>query len=551
MGEPHWQVRHRRRRHEETETSYAAPSHGTTEPGRRVESGRDVAEGRDSAGTGSGSRRSRADEAARGRAAYPGGQNDWREHTQSWEAEPDTSSWVRDPDTGQWSRAEDDPRIQAWRREAARREATGDETRLTGRQEAASGPGTADTGRETPRGPEPDDDWRTPPRGGSGFSGRARTYYHDGPGVVPRSMVPYGDDSGPDDADDSFRGDGQRRVADEPRVSGRRRAMPDRGYDEGPVGPDVWGRDPESPPRRQNRKLGLGGGRPSWLLGEPSAEPRQDPQVGLGEGRPSWSLEGPSAEPRQDPQVGLGEGRPSWSLDEPSPEGRQRLEPGGWRLGERAPGAGYRESGGGDWRRGLADQSDLVETESRRFRTSDFTPFRSSGAAAVPPSSNLSMTSTSLIPPVRERESLLRSRPGSGFQTPSGSYERRPVTGAYPTVRRSDLLDPEDEEDDQETGGPLAAVGYTVIWYGVPVVLFMVYMLVVSTTGSSQTRGLDTLASAAPQFGVSLVLSIAVAVGLRKVSTSWKAISVGLAAAVVGGGLATVLSSAITGNSLS
>jgi hypothetical protein len=67
----------------------------------------------------------------------------------------------------------------------------------------------------------------------------------------------------------------------------------------------------------------------------------------------------------------------------------------------------------------------------------------------------------------------------------------------------------------------------------------------------SQSHALDTASKAAPQFGVSLVLSMLVAVGIRWVSSSWKAISVGLAAAVVGGGLATVLSSAITGNSLS
>jgi hypothetical protein len=62
---------------------------------------------------------------------------------------------------------------------------------------------------------------------------------------------------------------------------------------------------------------------------------------------------------------------------------------------------------------------------------------------------------------------------------------------------------------------------------------------------------LSTLANAAPQFGLSLVLSMLVAVGLRWASGSWKAASVGLAAAVVGGGLATVLTSAVTGNSLS
>jgi hypothetical protein len=160
------------------------------------------------------------------------------------------------------------------------------------------------------------------------------------------------------------------------------------------------------------------------------------------------------------------------------------------------------------------------------------------------------MTSTSLISPVREKESLLRpQRSGGALQSPSGSYERRPVTGSYPTIRKNDLLDPDDEEEDEDTGGPLAAIGYTVIWYGVPVVLFVLYMLLVDS--GSQTHALDTLSSAAPQFGISLVLSVGVAFGLRKISTSWKAISVGLASAVVGGGLATVLASAVTGNSLS
>ena len=66
-----------------------------------------------------------------------------------------------------------------------------------------------------------------------------------------------------------------------------------------------------------------------------------------------------------------------------------------------------------------------------------------------------------------------------------------------------------------------------------------------------RSHALDTLAGAAPEFAVSLALSMLVAVGLRRATSAWKAASVGLAAAVVGGGLATVLSSAITGNSLS
>jgi hypothetical protein len=243
------------------------------------------------------------------------------------------------------------------------------------------------------------------------------------------------------------------------------------------------------------------------------------------------------------------------------------MEPSSWALAERAEraqgAATYREGGGGgdwrhesgggsDWRRELADQAELDDGESRRYATGDFAPFRSSGSAAARGSSNLSTTSTSLISPVprEQRESWARPpRAGGGYQGLSGAYERRPVTGSFPMGRRSDLLDPDDEEDDQDSSGPLAAVGYTVIWYGVPIVLFVIYMLVVNS--DSRAHALDTLAGAAPQFAISLVLSIIVAVGLRKVSSSWKAISVGLAAAVVGGGLATVLSSAITGNSLS
>ena len=48
-------------------------------------------------------------------------------------------------------------------------------------------------------------------------------------------------------------------------------------------------------------------------------------------------------------------------------------------------------------------------------------------------------------------------RASNGWLAPSGSYERRPVGGGFSSGRRSDLLDPDDEEDDQVSGGPLAA----------------------------------------------------------------------------------------------
>jgi hypothetical protein len=367
--------------------------------------------------------------------------------------------------------------------------------------------------------------------------------YGDGPGNAPRSGVPYGEPPAGGTTygrSADYRSGGRRRDDDDdPPTGGGRRAA---GYDE-PRSPDGWRRTPETGPSWQSRALGAAAEAPPWSVG---GNPAQRPPAG------DWRSE--FAEPTQRPAAG------DWRSEFAEPTQRPASD---WRSEFAEPAengrgsASYREGGADDWRRDLsADDGDLAEGESRRFGTSDYVPFRSGGAAAVPRSSNLSMTSTSLISPVpREqrdfRDPMVRpQRSGNGFQQgQTGSYERRPVTGGFPTSRRSDLLDPDDEEGDQDSGGPLAAIGYTVIWYGVPLVLFVVYMLVVNT--GSQSHALGTLAKAAPQFLISLVLSVGVAVGLRKFSSSWKAISVGLAAAVVGGGLATVLSSAITGNSLS
>ncbi|AGL21687.1 hypothetical protein L083_8177 [Actinoplanes sp. N902-109] len=219
--------------------------------------------------------------------------------------------------------------------------------------------------------------------------------------------------------------------------------------------------------------------------------------------------------------------------------------------------ANYREGGSTDWRRELKAESNLSDGESRRFGTSDFVPFRSPAkdpaAAAVPAASSAPAGATEVIPRTgaswQDPPDTEWPPRGAVMTSPTGSYERRPVsTLTSASARQSDLLEPDDEIE-EDTGGPLAAVGYTVVWYGVPVVLFVIYMLVLD--GGQQTHALDTLAKAAPQFGLSLVLSILVAIGLRWASGSWKAASVGLAAAVMGGGLATVLTSAITGQSLS
>ncbi|PRX20579.1 hypothetical protein [Actinoplanes italicus] len=230
------------------------------------------------------------------------------------------------------------------------------------------------------------------------------------------------------------------------------------------------------------------------------------------------------------------------------------------RAGRRGAGAEYRgagQDGETDWRRELSRQSDLAEGESRRYDTSDFPPFRPSGSAAVDGSANLALSATSVIQAPRtadgagaEEDTSWPPRRNTGAFQGTGAYERRPMVGDFPSNRQNDLLDPDDDEEqeDQESS-PLAAVGYTVVWYGVPVVLFVAGIFLLNS--GQRDHALETLADAAPEFGISLALSMLVAYGLRTATTAWKSASVGLAAAVVGGGLATVLSSAITGNSLS
>ncbi|WP_030499474.1 hypothetical protein [Micromonospora chalcea] len=144
---------------------------------------------------------------------------------------------------------------------------------------------------------------------------------------------------------------------------------------------------------------------------------------------------------------------------------------------------------------------------------------------------------------------------------PAGSTLRRRVEtiggGSWGRRLEDDLLDP-------DPGGPLRPLVYTVACYMVPAVLLLVGLLFLSgqppagcvtdITGggcdSPRTHALDSLVSAAPRFGLALVSSLVVAVLLRQVGTTWRSATVALAAAVVGGGLSTVVISAVTGNPL-
>ncbi|MBO4204484.1 hypothetical protein, partial [Micromonospora echinofusca] len=136
----------------------------------------------------------------------------------------------------------------------------------------------------------------------------------------------------------------------------------------------------------------------------------------------------------------------------------------------------------------------------------------------------------------------------------------RPASGSSGGGRRG-TPEPSDEEP---TGGVLAAVLYTVACYLLPVVLLVGWLFtldarvptgcVTDVTGggcaSPRAFAVESMLGGAQQFGLALLTSLLTAVVLRWLSTGWRAGSVGLAAAVVGGGISTLLYSAISGQPL-
>ncbi|MGC1215305.1 MAG: hypothetical protein WA890_29090 [Micromonospora sp.] len=138
-----------------------------------------------------------------------------------------------------------------------------------------------------------------------------------------------------------------------------------------------------------------------------------------------------------------------------------------------------------------------------------------------------------------------------------GATRRRIQTiGGGPWSRRleDDLLDP-------DPGGPIRPLLYTAACYLVPAMLVFLWLLtlngqapagcVTDITGggcdSARAHAFSSLIAGAPRFGLALLTSLVVAVLLRRVGTTWRSATVAVAAAVVGGGLSTVLISAVTG----
>lgn len=141
-------------------------------------------------------------------------------------------------------------------------------------------------------------------------------------------------------------------------------------------------------------------------------------------------------------------------------------------------------------------------------------------------------------------------RPRSGATT-----ARRPAPA--PARRRPSSV----EDLETETTSVATVLLYTLIWYALPVLGFATYLLTLDGTtptgcvsdpsggGCDSPRGhaIASLLDGVPLFGVALGASLVFAFVLRWLGRGWRAGSIGLAAAIVGGGLSAVLYSAVSG----
>ncbi|WJK33277.1 hypothetical protein [Solwaraspora sp. WMMA2065] len=139
--------------------------------------------------------------------------------------------------------------------------------------------------------------------------------------------------------------------------------------------------------------------------------------------------------------------------------------------------------------------------------------------------------------------------------------EQRPRPRYEPPSQRRLTYRIDDELIDADQGGYLSSLLYTAAWYALPVVAFLIWSLTLDGTPatndcvlgvdgdclSARAQAINSLLAAAPAFAYALMISLVLAVTIRWVSGTWRASSVGLAAAVIGGGMSTVLASAITG----
>jgi hypothetical protein len=173
--------------------------------------------------------------------------------------------------------------------------------------------------------------------------------------------------------------------------------------------------------------------------------------------------------------------------------------------------------------------------------------------------------------PVGAYPNPARTRPTSGTArrtAPDATWRRSTsITARRPepaTDRRGRGRRLEDDLLPGDRGGYSATLLYTTAWYAIPVLALFIWLVtldgsvppncVTDIAGggceSPRLHALTSLLGGASQFGAAFAASLVVATLLRRVISTWRARSIGLAAAVVGGGVSTVVFSALSNQPL-
>ncbi|MEH0936875.1 hypothetical protein [Micromonospora psammae] len=330
--------------------------------------------------------------------------------------------------------------------------------------------------------------------------------------------------------------------------------------------------EPERPTRRGRRAAADSGSRPAvdpWRRAvEPEPEPQYRPAVDPWDASGVHSWQSPEPDGRWE-RSGAGS---RWQQGDDTAQWDRftdtaqwdRTDVGQWDTGVTAD-RWDRTDGGGDW--GRPERPRSVEPASGEAWPWSEQPegFWSGTRLAgddprwmdPPPSAPRSPVVAYTAPrprmaPRRRAEPSVASR-----ALPASSLRQRIDSvggGTWHRRLEDDLLDP-------DPGGPLRPVVYTAACYLVPAALVFLWLLTLSGQApagcvtdisgggcdSPRAHAFASLVAGAPRFGLALVSSLVVAVLLRRVGTTWRSATVALAAAVVGGGLSTVMISAVTG----
>jgi hypothetical protein len=149
-------------------------------------------------------------------------------------------------------------------------------------------------------------------------------------------------------------------------------------------------------------------------------------------------------------------------------------------------------------------------------------------------------------PPVRRAP----ARPQQRFE---GTYPPRSVRNTRNVVPMQGRPGLGPDEDEEDAPGFLHTALVTTAWYTIPLLLYTMYVLTLDGSAqagdgqSPRENALNGLLGGMPRVCVALVTSLAVALLIRLIGRGWRAATIGFASAVVGGGVATVIFTALTG----